>query len=76
MTHQAKTIDSYLGTTCRITRSRVDTGFGEAKIPSPNGASLFMKLRCDHVNGLKKGAEASVVSGDLKRKILIVESMD
>ena len=76
MTHQAKTIDSYLGTTCRITSSRVDTGFGEAKIPHPNGVPLLLQVRCDHVNGLKKGTEALVVSGDLKRKILIVESMD
>lgn len=75
VTHQARKIESYLGTTCTITSSRVDGGFGEAKIPNPNGAPLLMQVRCMQGNGLKKGKEALVISRDVKAKTLIVEPL-
>lgn len=75
VTQKAKTIDAYLGSSCTIVSSKVDSAFGEAKIRNPNGAPLLMQVRCDHANGLTRGEEALVVSRDLKRKVLIVEPM-
>ena len=72
---KAKTIETYLGSSCTIISSRVDSGFGEAKIPNPNGAPLLVEVRCDHENGLQRGEEALIVSRDKRRKVLIVEPM-
>lgn len=76
VTQKAKKIEAYLGSSCTIVSPRVDSSFGEAKIPNPNGAPLLMQVRCDHENELKRGEEALVVSRDIKRKVLIVEPME
>ncbi len=62
----------FVGTACEVTTSRVDGRFGQAELDD-GGAGLVVQIRCDHDNGLRKGATALVVSFDEEREAFVVE---
>ena len=70
-THQPKKLTHYLGASCTILSSKVDSQYGEAKVPNPYGAPLIVQVRCAQSNSLQKGDEALIIS--TKAKVLIVE---
>lgn len=66
--------DSALGEICEVTTGRVDAGFGQATVQL-GGDDLVFQVRCDHPNGLAKGAPALIVSFDPRRDAYVVEPL-
>jgi hypothetical protein len=67
--------DALIDHPCRITSSRVDAAFGEARYEM-KGAPLVLSVRCRQPNKLVKGADAVIVSYDAKTNIYEVGELE
>jgi len=67
--------DALIDHPCKITSSRVDGEFGEARYEM-KGAPLVLSVRCRQPNKLNKGSDAVIVSYDAKTNIYEVGELD
>lgn len=74
VTHEGPRRRDLVGRTCEVTTGRVDHRFGQA-ICMVAGADAVIQVRCDHANGLKRGAEALIVNFDAERDAFMVEPL-
>lgn len=71
----ARSRQAVVGSTCEITTGRVDEHFGQAEV-TVDRDHLLVQVRCDRPdNGLKRGAEALIISYDARREAFVVEPL-